>query len=119
MDGRNISQENCFCRLHGLVIQRERADPVLAKIQQNYIDGDSIKPGTKERLASEAAHLPPYVKEDILGEIFGQNGVFAHVHAETVDIVFIACIQALERIGIAPLSGANDSRLLLLQREIG
>jgi len=59
------------------------------------------------------------VKEDILGEIFSQDWVFARTHAETVDIVFIACIQPLERIGIATLSGANNARLLFLQREIG
>jgi hypothetical protein len=53
------------------LIQGNHSQPLLAQMHQHNIDGHSVQPGGKGRVAAEACNPAMQLKKNLLSQVFG------------------------------------------------
>jgi len=77
------------------------------EVPQNHIDGDPVKPGGKEAVASKGVEFLPRPDIALLGQLFREVGVTAHPETEAVNPTDRCAIEFLKRSYIADAGAIN------------
>jgi hypothetical protein len=85
---------------------------LFAEAHQDYVCGQTMKPGRKGGFAAECVNFAKELKESLLGEVLGFEGIADHAEAEAVDAARVLAIERFEGGGVALLR-ADDGRVEL------
>ncbi len=72
-----------------------------AKVHQNLIDGETVQPRRKGRLAAKASYFSKELDEDLLRQVFGLRDALRHSQAEGINATVMTLVKLLEGLHIA------------------
>jgi hypothetical protein len=68
----------------------------LAKVHQDLVDRQAVKPCSKGRFAAKASYFAKELYENLLSEVFGLRDVLRHSEAERINATVVTLVKLLE-----------------------
>jgi len=102
----NIARHKRRLHLYWL-IERNLPQLALAKLHQDCVDRNPIKPGGKTGVSAEGTQLAEDLDESVLRQIFSFDHLPGHTRTQGVDPSFVQIEEGRERF-IVSLLGARD-----------